>query len=509
MPESKEKNPVQIETPGLSNILKDAQQEFVSKDLNALEKRMNFSRALESVKLNELPDKNSLKNFEGFQWEVVHLAAYCMGKLNIPATEMKKLPADIVNKSTLPSQLQLIYTKILELGKIQNISPVYGKVFENWSANIDTYIAPHTSQILKVYKEDSVLDMLPPTLKSINPISGAALGGGLAVLYWAYKKFSGENDNSSFGLGKMLGMVFGGAMIGMLPAGKNLYSSFSNITKHLGGNSVTDWFTSSGRLNMAKNMVEMSQKSSSAMAETTAKQTEKTVSSKAPTQKEIYTKILNPKGISLDKLTAEQAYTSTRNIFGNGQGASALILLDQKFGGTGELVKREMALAAHEGGFNWFRKNADPKSGHNTGTFQIGGAGTTPQESLSIYNGKVTAGIKYYEKISGTSVSESNLTDADRDVFSHIGHLLERESIFSTKNKSYIAWLQKNPDWKNKPGSIFAMLCDKSLSDDNVQTLMSTIIQGGIDAIGKDVVKKTRKGDMKIAEKYTKEVGIA
>ncbi|MFN7160212.1 MAG: hypothetical protein ACK4NC_01220 [Candidatus Gracilibacteria bacterium] len=512
MPESKEQINNVEKTKGLSNILADAQNEFVKSDLDALKNRMNFSASLDSVNLKELPKENETKNFEGFQWEVVHLAAYFVRKLNVPVNLVKDLYKGTLPKEQLPPKLQLVYAKVQELGKLGAVSPVYGKVFDSWESNVTQYIQPHAQSILKVYNEDSILDYLPAQFKDINPITGGLLGGGLALAYMVIKKINGEKGES-LDLGKMLGMIFGGTALGALGGFiPGLTTGVKNIQNNL--------TTVSTAIQESKKQESNDQVPASPPIP---------LSSKAPTQKEIYTKVLNPNGIALNSLDAEQAYTMTKNIFGNGHGASALIYLDKTFGGSGELVKRETALAHHEGGFHWYIKNADPVSGNNTGTFQIGGSGTTPEMSKKIYDGKITSGINYYEKLASVQVDKKNLSNADRDVFSHIGHILEREpfikgltpatlSKLSGSNRAVLqpayetmnAWLTKHPEWKSKQGAIFAMLNDKSLSDTDVKALMQCIIQGGsAKAIGSDVLALTRKGKMKVAEKYTKEVRVA
>ena len=84
-------------------------------------------------------------------------------------------------------------------------------------------------------------------------------------------------------------------------------------------------------------------------------------------------------GTPLGALTGPQSDALARAVFGDGPGAAALAALDRHYGpGDGTLVRREIALALHEGRLHVGRENADPASGYNIGTFQIGGAGSTP-----------------------------------------------------------------------------------------------------------------------------------
>jgi peptidoglycan hydrolase-like protein with peptidoglycan-binding domain len=177
-------------------------------------------------------------------------------------------------------------------------------------------------------------------------------------------------------------------------------------------------------------------------------------------------------GPALGSLTAQQSYQTAKAVLGDGPGAELLAALDQRNGGTGTLVQRFLALGRHEGGLAFGRENLDPASGFNIGTFQIGGAETSRADSQAKYERNLNVGIQMYQNLVGKTIDRNSLTAADRDALAHVGY------IQSERNPAY--------------GNLFAELGNRNLSDAQVVRLMSTKIQGGIDAIGEDVVSMMR-----------------
>ncbi|WP_218082506.1 peptidoglycan-binding protein [Anthocerotibacter panamensis] len=187
-------------------------------------------------------------------------------------------------------------------------------------------------------------------------------------------------------------------------------------------------------------------------------------------------------GRTLSSLSAQETYQTARAVFGDSAGTRALIALDQHYGpGDGTLVKRELALGLHEGSLNFGRRNEDPASGFNYGTFQIGGAGTTSETSRTRYNSLVERGINAYEAISSQRVDRSHLTVADRDIFAHIGHIEER-STFRRGNET----------------GLFRELANPNLQGENLVRFESTDIQGGIRDIGVDVQRLTGPNGLRV-----------
>ena len=183
-----------------------------------------------------------------------------------------------------------------------------------------------------------------------------------------------------------------------------------------------------------------------------------------------------PGGTPLGALDARQSADLARAVLGDGPGAAALVALDRHYGpGDGTLVRRELALALHEGGLHVGRENADPASGYNIGTFQIGGARSTPEVTRDRYDGLVGDGISLYERISGQSVDAETLSAADRDVFAHVGHIVEKGRISPTST----------------PDRHFELLADPSLQGDALARFMSREIQVGVPDIGRAVVRFT------------------
>lgn len=181
-------------------------------------------------------------------------------------------------------------------------------------------------------------------------------------------------------------------------------------------------------------------------------------------------------GKSLSILTPVESYTASQAVFGKGAGSDLLIAIDKKFGGSGEVCKRMIALGKHEGGLLFGRQNPDPASGYNIGTFQIGGAKSGPSESMSKYNSCLRSGISYYEKILGRTPDISKFTAADKDVIAHVGYIFSQRGGEGT----------------------LKMLADAKLTDEQLVILMHYKIQGGIRAIGEDVLAMTRKNSVAI-----------
>ena len=181
-------------------------------------------------------------------------------------------------------------------------------------------------------------------------------------------------------------------------------------------------------------------------------------------------------GTPLGALSGEQSYALARGLFGDGPGAAALETLDWTYGtGDGTLVQREVALGLHEGRLNVGRENADPSSGYNIGTFQIGGRDSTPDVTRERYEGLVGDGVALYERLSGQAVDRDALSAADRDVFAHIGHVQEKGAISATSS----------------PDDMFSRLADASLRGDALAAFVSDEVQVGDSAIGRAVVRDT------------------
>ncbi|OLP16151.1 hypothetical protein BST81_22370 [Leptolyngbya sp. 'hensonii'] len=186
---------------------------------------------------------------------------------------------------------------------------------------------------------------------------------------------------------------------------------------------------------------------------------------------------------TLGNLSQVEAQQLSRAVFGNGPGAELLNLLDQQYSnGTGTLIKREIALARHEGGLRFGRENPDPASGYNFGTFQIGGLDTTASESRAKYDRNLQAGLKLYQQLTGKTVDPATLTLADRDIICHLGY------IYTERQRSYNGEYYANAPGR-PPEAIFRDLGNPALPVNQAVELMSSGIQGGIRDIGEDVYR--------------------
>ena len=185
--------------------------------------------------------------------------------------------------------------------------------------------------------------------------------------------------------------------------------------------------------------------------------------------------------VPVQNLNLAQRQIFARKIFGDGPGAKLLTAIDQKFGNKGEMILRMVALGKHEGGLLFGRTNKDPASGMNRGTFQIGGVASTTESTKSKYDAMLANGAKIYEKTFGEKLDTKDLNHADKDLIAHIGYIEGRSLAY-----------------EGSPEGLFQKLADPKLSDNELITLMHRKIQGGIPAIGQDVVAMTRKGTLKV-----------
>lgn len=162
-------------------------------------------------------------------------------------------------------------------------------------------------------------------------------------------------------------------------------------------------------------------------------------------------------------LTGPESIALANKIFHPGPATDLLVKID---GGSGVMIKRMIALGYHEGWLKFGRQNADPASGYNYGTFQIGWSNSTPESSLRKYEQCMKSGITLAKQY-GIDASMESIVDAgQKDLMTHLGYI------------------ESQRGWSNT----FAMLKDPNLSDGELVHLMSTKIQGWIDAIWKSVV---------------------
>ncbi len=177
----------------------------------------------------------------------------------------------------------------------------------------------------------------------------------------------------------------------------------------------------------------------------------------------------------LGALNATQSYALGRAVFGDGPGAAALERVDRQLGtGSGVFVQRMIALGQHEGSLNFGRTNADPASGSNVGTFQVGGAGSTPEQTRARYEGFVTSGMRTVEALGGPRVDPRTLSQADRDVFAHIAHMTNRAS-----------------ESRRPADALLRQMADPTVRGEALVTLVHRGVQGGIRDIGTGVLAMT------------------
>lgn len=163
------------------------------------------------------------------------------------------------------------------------------------------------------------------------------------------------------------------------------------------------------------------------------------------------------------ELNWTESIALARKIFHPGPATDLLIKLDDW---DGTMIKRMIALGYHEGWLKFGRQNPDPASGYNYWTFQIGWSKSTPESSMRKYEECMRAGIALAKR-NGIDVSMETIVDpGQKDLITHLGYIDSQRG------------------WANT----FAMLRDKNLSDWELIHLMSTKIQGWIDAIWKSVV---------------------
>lgn len=200
----------------------------------------------------------------------------------------------------------------------------------------------------------------------------------------------------------------------------------------------------------------------------------------APTQEYLLNNLLKGE-VAVQNLNNSQRQALAKKVFGDGPGAKLLIALDSKFGGKGEMILRMIALGKHEGQLLFGRTNPDPASGSNRGTFQIGGIDSTSASTKSKYDAMLAKGAAMYTKLLGEPLDTSSLNNADKDIIAHMGHIEDRSNM-QTKS----------------PTKLFEELSSSTISDEALVSLMHKKIQGGIRAVGTEVLAMTRKGSLKV-----------
>lgn len=167
-------------------------------------------------------------------------------------------------------------------------------------------------------------------------------------------------------------------------------------------------------------------------------------------------------------------------VFGSGPATSLLLAYEERYGQpdirmqtagltgpSGIGMARMIALAYHEGGLVFGRQNPDPASGYNIGTFQIGGAGSTPETSMRKYHDCLACGAS----MAGISADAAlGLPPGQRDLLAHMGYIESQRGGAET----------------------FAKLFDPNLGYNETVRLMHNTIQGGIRAIGEHVWSLTQ-----------------
>lgn len=135
-------------------------------------------------------------------------------------------------------------------------------------------------------------------------------------------------------------------------------------------------------------------------------------------------------------------------------------------------MQRTLALASHEGAFNFHIRNADPNTASrqkNYSTFQLSAVDLPKKIAESKQWAKKLIAWTPMANIDIDAVYDT-LDERQKNLFLWVGHIMSRKN----------------------PMQIFADLWDPNLSDAQVVNLMSKRIQGGIPDIGHDVVKKTK-----------------
>lgn len=452
----KEKNttPEQSEVKGISEVLNTVQSEVVTSQLGILEKKILKNAQIDAVTTEMLPNSvEAIRNFEAFEWEVVRLMAYLQKNTAQNISDLGVLFTTTTVES-LPIDLQKTFLKAKEIFATGNASPVYQKIFADWQYVVNTYIVPHGDTLLKAYGKPSFLNnLVPDTLKSFNSVSGALLGGGLYVLWNVAGKLFGTKKEA-FSLKSMLGYVLGGTLLGTIPAGKNVFSSYTStketLTKHVDDPNKMDVQVFNNDTDRSNQKIEVNNKA--------------------------HPEALGKVGKSLSSLSQQESIQAAEIIFGTGPATKLLVQLDMVYKGNGSLIRREIALGKHEGNLKFGRRNKDPRSGSNIGTFQIGGAGTTFADTEKKYNSCLEAGASLYKKYFNQSIDTSSLSWAQKDLMCHLGYINAQRGGEKT----------------------FKKLASNTLSDAQLIYLMSTTIQGGINAIGHDVVQMTRNNAINV-----------
>ena len=166
-------------------------------------------------------------------------------------------------------------------------------------------------------------------------------------------------------------------------------------------------------------------------------------------------------------LNGKESAGLARKIFHDGPATWLLISMD---GGSGDMIKRMIALGYHEGWLKFGRQNPDPASWFNIGTFQIWGSRTSKEDSLKKYEDCMNAGIRlaksYWIDIDYTTLSDPG----QKDLITHLGYIQSQRGGSST----------------------FEKLRDPNLSENALVTLMHKKIQGWIPAIWESVVAQIK-----------------
>jgi hypothetical protein len=164
-----------------------------------------------------------------------------------------------------------------------------------------------------------------------------------------------------------------------------------------------------------------------------------------------------------------------RKIFNPGPATDLLIAID---GWKGSMIQRMVALWEHEWWLKFGRQNPDPASGFNIWTFQIGGSGTSREDSLQKYESCLNAGIRLAKNY-WINIDYSALSDpGQKDLMAHLGYI----------------------DSQRWGSQTFAQLRDPNLSEDALVILMHNKIQWWIRAIWESVVTQIASKRIDISE---------
>lgn len=191
--------------------------------------------------------------------------------------------------------------------------------------------------------------------------------------------------------------------------------------------------------------------------------------------------IANIEKKNLKELNFEEAKILANKIFGDGPATNLLFAMSNN---TPAMILRSIALAKHEGGLKFWLKNTDPnkKSAQiNIWTFQIS---AKKNEIVNKRNKNLEEGLLL--------LKEHNIS-YEEAYFKKLNNYND-ETWDSTQQKAQtdlLVWLwfiQKERGGK----ATLEKLADNTLSDNEIVDLMSSKIQWGIGAIGKDIVAQIK-----------------